>query len=104
MGGIIPTPQWPVSELLIGIADVTGNGSQSDLKGAPGGQLAADLYEKIVFVDGIAINDLKRRNFRGSLEKCFKLWKHVANLPPPPASGPDTAPQPAIPLDHPRPA
>jgi len=43
MGSIIPTPQWPVSELLIGIADVTGNGSQSDLEGAPGSQLAADL-------------------------------------------------------------
>ena len=43
MGGIIPTPQWPVSELLIGIADVTGNGSESGLEGAPGGQLAADL-------------------------------------------------------------
>ena len=43
MGSVIPTPQWPVGELLIGIADVTSNGSESDLEGAPGGQLAADL-------------------------------------------------------------
>jgi hypothetical protein len=35
MGSVIPTPQRPVSELLIGIADVTGNGSQSDLECVP---------------------------------------------------------------------
>ena len=83
---------------------MTGNSSESDLEGAPGGQLTADLQEKICLVDGIAINDLKRRYFLGSLEKRFKPWKHVANLPPLPASGLGTALQPAIPLGHPRPA
>jgi hypothetical protein len=59
MGCVIPTPQRPVSELLLGITDVTCNGSQSDLEGPPRSQLTADLQEKIVLVDGIAIDHLK---------------------------------------------
>jgi hypothetical protein len=59
MGSVIPTPQRPVSEVLICIADVTSNSSESDLEGAPRDQLAADLQEKIILVDGIAINDLQ---------------------------------------------
>ena len=104
MGSVVPTLQRLVSELLICIADVTGNGSEPDLEGAPRGQLTANLQEKIVLVDGVAINNVQQHNFRGSLEKRFKPWKHAANLPLPPASGPGTAPRPAIPRGHPRPA
>jgi len=43
MGHVIPTAQRPVREILICIANVTGNGLESDLAGALKGQRAAEL-------------------------------------------------------------
>src|SRR5262249_15543019 len=96
MGGIIPTPQGPVGELLVRVVDMPGRCSNSDLQTVSGAQLAADLKEKIFFIDGVVVHDLERDDFGRGQEAPFKPWQHAASLPPPPASGRGTVPPPAI--------
>src|SRR2546430_17399043 len=87
MESIIPTPQRPVGEFLVGVADMTGHCSKPNLQTTSRAQLAADLQEEIFFIDRVVINDLERDDFRRCPEDRFKLWQHAVSLPPPPASG-----------------
>lgn len=88
MRGVVPAPQGFVCEFLVRVSDAAGNSSEPYLEGLSCDQLAADLKEKVLRIEGIVIDDVKGFDLRRSLaEESLKLWQHPANLPPLRASG-----------------
>lgn len=74
MRRVVPALNLSHIEFLIGIMKVTGNGSQSDLQFGPRCELAAELEEKIISVDGIVIEDVDGDHLCRGAQDSFKLW------------------------------